>query len=135
MEAISLDRSIGLNKEARYLHQESRRILDSAIGTSIFTEQLILRGLFHQLKAKWIAETMNFSSPAEIYGNRHYLTIISIGSFLLRFILDDMKYSPNHWFHALEKITSADPIKEESVGDLLAMSNDWLAWGQEHQLI
>ena len=135
MDALAIDRSIGLNKEARYLNFEAKRIMNGIIGSSIYEEQIALKNLLSFLKATWLEETINHSSPTDIFTNRYYLRIINLGPFLINCILEDLSTSPNYWFEALSKITGEDPVPDSHYGDVNAMAQDWLNWGKENQLI
>jgi hypothetical protein len=39
------------------------------------------------------------------------------------------------WFWALRALTGENPVPSEHRGNIEAMANDWLQWGQEKGLI
>ena len=64
-----------------------------------------------------------------------YQSIIGMGQDAVPLILDEMSNQPDHWFWALRAITGANPCPPEHVGDVTAMTRDWLSWGRGHHYI
>ena len=58
-----------------------------------------------------------------------YQQIIGLGERALPLIFQELRREPDHWFWALAAITGKNPVPEEDAGDLEAMANDWLSWG------
>ncbi len=58
--------------------------------------------------------------------------IIGVGGDTVPLILAEMRRKPGHWFWALKAITGANPMRSEHAGNLKRMTDDWLAWGNEH---
>ena len=47
-------------------------------------------------------------------------------------ILERMKSQGGHWFHALPDITGANPVKPTERGNVPAMQEAWLEWGERN---
>ena len=58
--------------------------------------------------------------------------IISMGQPAVPLILERMRYQGRHWFEALQQITGEDPISPADYGNIAAMQNSWLQWGEDH---
>ena len=84
---------------------------------------------FLRLKSEWKEETAHISSPIERSAHPAYQRIIGGGEESLRFIIEDLRQNgPDHWFWALKSITGADPVSEENLGRMEAMTEEWLDW-------
>lgn len=91
---------------------------------------------FRTLVSNWKKEIAFESSPTEILMNHNYLKIIGLGVPALRLILEELQREPDLWFLALESITGSDPAaSEENTGDFKKISEIWLQWGRDHELI
>ncbi len=48
---------------------------------------------------------------------------------MVPYIIQDMlENGPNHWFNALSRITGANPITKDIVGNLDKMADAWITW-------
>ena len=47
-------------------------------------------------------------------------------------ILQRMQAQGGHWFHALRDITKANPVQPADRGNVSAMQEAWLNWGEEN---
>lgn len=90
---------------------------------------------FYDLLVTWKIETQYLSSMQEIVSNPSYLRIIALGYDALPFIFSEMKREPAWWFTSLRAITGANPILPEHTGNLKAMTQDWLDWGEQNGLL
>ncbi len=91
-----------------------------------------LEQTFSKLAKKWKRDTMNLSSIGKMISHPAYLRIIGFGPKAIPLILNQMEKEPDFWFWALKSITGEDPITEEILGNLKAMTKAWLDWGREH---
>jgi hypothetical protein len=91
-----------------------------------------LREEFDALADRWVRETRNMSSPNAMERHPAYQQIIQMGPRVIPLILRRMDDEPNFWFTALLQLSgeSEDPVKPAMHGDLEAMTNAWLRWGE-----
>ncbi|HED06840.1 MAG TPA: hypothetical protein ENI57_01845 [Ignavibacteria bacterium] len=87
---------------------------------------------FKRLSTNWKEDNKFSSRSSLLLSNIYYLGIIAMGQDALPYIFEDLKKGPNHWFIALAIITGANPVSEESRGNILAMTEAWISWGKEH---
>lgn len=74
-------------------------------------------------------EAFRYSSdPEKLVNCPAYKEIISLGDEVLPLIFKEMKRKPDFWFAALQAITGENPVTPDRVGDIFAMTRDWLAW-------
>lgn len=126
---------IGLTTEASTLSVNFSNAMNSYIGHSIIIQKKIENQEFKrfiELKNKWKLETLFTSSGSVIISNSAYRKIINIGNMAIPWILREMKRNDDHWFYALEKITGTNPIKDENIGIVSKMKEDWLNWGDNN---
>jgi hypothetical protein len=90
---------------------------------------------FLRLKSKVKADTEYSSNPNDIVDHPAHKEIVEAGTSVIKYILQDLQEDPWHWFMALYLITGEVVIKEEHRGMVLAMTEDWLAWGRENEYI
>jgi hypothetical protein len=94
------------------------------------SKDIPLKVKFDELSEKWKNDTRLSSSVTDIVENKYYRDIINIGQAVLPMILNDLKSSPGHWFHALKEITGEDPIDPKDYGDMTTMQRAWVEWGE-----
>jgi len=87
---------------------------------------------FNVLAQRWETATKNMSSIQGQIAHEDYIKIIAMGSLAIKFILDRMRVKPGFWFAALRALTEADPVLEHHRGDIHAMTEDWLNWGEKN---
>ena len=75
----------------------------------------------------WQKETKLLSS-SEMFKNKNYLQIISIGKPALPTLFKLLNNSSTLLFLALYKITGINPVREENHGNIPAMVADWKNW-------
>lgn len=87
---------------------------------------------FQDLSSRWRRETALHSSVTAIAMHPAYQQIIGLGERALPLIFGELHRAPDHWFWALQAITGENPVPDDHAGDLDAMTNDWLSWGDAH---
>ena len=90
---------------------------------------------FRRLASQWKQDTAILSTADQICMHSAYQQIIGLGPAALPLILRELQREVDHWFWALYSITGADPIPEESRGNMREMAQVWLEWGRERGLI
>lgn len=96
---------------------------DSSNSTSLKTQ-------FRRLVAEWKEDSEFLSSPVAMAALPSYLAIIGLGKAVVPLLLEELSREPDQWFSALAIITGTDPVDESMAGDITAMSQAWLQWGQ-----
>jgi hypothetical protein len=84
---------------------------------------------FERLVEQWELETQFLSDLDARYAHPAYQRIIEIGWTVVPFLLARLRTRPDFWFHALRAITGANPVSTRNSGRLVAMANEWIAWG------
>lgn len=90
---------------------------------------------FERLAEEWRTETMFSSSLAEQFDHPAYIRIIELGESVLPLLLKAMRSQPDHWTHALTKITGVDPVPPDAHGRLSLIADAWIRWGKDKGLL
>lgn len=85
---------------------------------------------FTALAARWRTETAWTSSVSQMAMHPAYQSIIGMGRDVIPCLLRALEQQPEHWFWALRAITGEDPGRPEERGNVAAMAQSWLQWGQ-----
>ena len=88
-----------------------------------------------ELAATWKEERGYSSSLTEWVLCPSYQKVIALGQSAVPYILAELAVRPDHWFWALSTITGVNPIPDEAAGNLRAMTNAWLRWGDREGLL
>ena len=88
------------------------------------------RERFQKLADQWEYETLLLSSTDQITEHPAHQEIVGMGEPVVPLILERMKSQGGHWFHALHDITGADPVSPDDRGNITAMQEAWLNWGE-----
>jgi Protein of unknown function DUF104 len=91
-----------------------------------------VRGRFEALARRWKAETRRMATVREMVRHPAYREIIGMGDAAVPMLLRELERTPDHWFAALKAITAANPVPEDSRGDLRRMAECWIHWGREN---
>src|SRR4051812_34940186 len=87
---------------------------------------------FRRLAQLCKSETELFSNVKRRILHPAYQKIIGMGEAAVPLILLDLaENGPDDWFWALTAITDENPITVEIAGDMAAMTEAWLKWGQQ----
>ena len=89
---------------------------------------------FAELAATWKEERGYSSSLTDILMSPSYQRVIALGRPVVPYVLAELAARPDHWFWALATITGANPIPEQAAGNLRAMREAWLRWGDKEGL-
>lgn len=105
-----------------------------ARGHQVNGAELSIEANFRQLVAEWKAATALTSSGTEILLHPAYQRIIGMGKDAVKFIIDELRREPDHWFWALQAITGEDPVADGDQGKIDRMTSSWLNWAQQRGL-
>jgi hypothetical protein len=86
---------------------------------------------FEGLVREWKSFESPSSSVAKLAMHPAYQRIIGMGESAVPLLLAELEREPDHWFWALHSITGADPVPEQSRGNLNQMAEAWLEWGRQ----
>jgi hypothetical protein len=87
---------------------------------------------FNRLVENWHAETAYLSNSTKIHAHPAYQEIIQIGEPAVPLLLRLMERQPDHFHHALNAITGAQPVPREHAGNIPKIADDWVRWGREN---
>ena len=90
------------------------------------------RERFEALADEWEEETFFLSRSDLAIAHPLHREIIKLGQPVVPLILERMRSQGGHWFEALEQITGADPVSPADYGNIAAMQNSWLQWGERN---
>lgn len=90
-------------------------------------------GSFHAVLERWKLETEFYSDPDKITSHQSFRAIVENAAVVLPLILNELRKGPSLLVWALDDAFPGDrPYGNEAVGDISAMTNAWVAWGQQH---
>ena len=95
------------------------------------------RQRFTALADQWEIETVFLSNSDRAAEHPAHVEIIRMGELVVPLIMERMRETlegkretGGHWFHALRDITGANPVKHTERGNVPAMQEAWLEWGE-----
>ena len=92
------------------------------------------RARFLELADQWENATILLSNSTQAAAHPAHRQIVSMGEPVVPLILERMRSQGGHWFHALGEITGAAPVPPSDRGDIAAMQQAWLDWGERNGL-
>ena len=101
--------------------------IEETKGTEARTPQ---KWEFQILADEWERERPRGVDIAEMAKHPAYQQIIEMGNPAVGWLLEKLAEKPGHWFLALNRITGANPVPEQSQGRLKDMTEAWLSWGK-----
>jgi len=110
---------------------------DSHFGTGSGVYQGLAQVAFDELAATFIRQTAALSSTHAVRATSAYKSIQSLGWRVVPSILGRIaaSYESPHWFPLLEDITQDDPVTDNDVGNVVAMTMAWVHWGKKLQVL
>jgi hypothetical protein len=120
--------SDGLYRVARLHEVNSRSDVSEAEATPFLPQALADRVLFKARYAQWLDDSMLDSLPNAMRAHESYQAIVAMGQRVVPLIAAELRRDPSFIFLALEDITGADPVDENSMGSLRATTDAWLKW-------
>ena len=113
-------------------HQPVRVQSVAGAITKIDTSMPVERTEFERLADEWLEQRPRGVDVAQMIKHPAYQAIIDIGPDAVPWLLARLAQRPDHWFHALNQITDAQPVQPEHQGIVAAMAQDWIAWGRQN---
>ena len=125
---LALNRTAELKSRINRRHQEllsaAGDLLSGYNGTG-------LRKEFERLIEDWEEQRPRGVDVSEMVMHPTYQRIIGVGPRVVPLLLAELQRKSGHWFWALHAITGANPVPEDSQGNLRAMAEAWLEWGRQ----
>ena len=113
------------------LHQEPHV---RGLGYNQYADEIDIQPTDHErfleLADQWENETVFLSRTDLAAKHPAHQEIINMGEPIVPLILQRMKSQGGHWFHALHEITNANPVQPADRGNVPAMQEAWLKWGE-----
>lgn len=88
--------------------------------------------LFYSSIQKWKSETYFMSSIDEILDHPSILSIAKLGAPMISLILNEIRRDPSVLCFVLEDIVGYSPYNEEDIGNIKALCDAWVAWGERN---
>ncbi len=99
------------------------------------TAEAALERRFLDLAEQWHWETDCYSMSRQVLDHPAYREITAMGEVALPWILRDLEQTGGHWFEALRTITGENPASEAQRGRIDQVSDAWLEWGRNQDLV
>ena len=128
-----LSPSRGFSETNELINEKSREALRD-YASPVTRHEIQIAGRFLNLADEWRKETQFISSSSRIAQSPAYRKIIEMGPGVVRFIIEDLRRQPDHWFTALREITGENPVPDNHRGNLALMAQDWISWAQSRGL-
>ena len=104
------------------------------LGYGQYADEVVIepadRKRFTELADQWENETVFLSNLDSAAEHPAHKEIVSMGVPAVPLILQRMQTQGGHWFHALRDITNANPVQPADRGNVTAMQEAWLEWGE-----
>jgi hypothetical protein len=94
-----------------------------------------VRTHFVALAREWSSATGAHSSMTIRKQHPAYRAIVDLGWDAVPLLLKALQDMPDLWFPALREITNENPVPLEHRGDYRKMTDAWIAWGRQRNLI
>jgi len=108
---------------------------DASIQFTRPISRLSTREAFAGLAETWREERGFTSSLHELVLSQSYQQVIALGPDVVPYILDELRRRPDHWFWALSVLTGVNPVPDDEAGNVRAMTDAWLQWGEQEGLL
>ena len=89
------------------------------------------RETFERLADEWELGRPRGADIEQMTKHPAYQRIIAMGDRAVPWLLQRLAEKPDHWFVALNAITGARPVRQESRGRIKEMAQAWLDWGRQ----
>ena len=120
-----------LTRLRQLLHQEPHV---RGLGYNQYADEIDIQPADHErfleLADQWENETVFLSRTDLAAKHPAHQEIINMGEPAVPLILQRMKSQGGHWFSALREITNANPVQPADRGNVPAMQEAWLKWGE-----
>ena len=122
--AMGISKRIEANRKQMGLNGDNSAIVSNEKSESIDDK-------FSRLAEEWREQARFMSSITDMALVPAYQQIIGMGRDVVPLLLRELRDDPDYWFWALKAITGADPVPEENRGNISAMAEAWVRWGEQ----
>lgn len=124
---------LGSTLQSDYYFPQFAGAMDATLTTPVdVADESELEREFERLACLWLEETKYISSINDIISHTAHMRIIGMGSQGIPWILKRLAGNSELWFWALGFITGEDIITDDIRGNVQAMRQAWLDWGQKN---
>lgn len=85
------------------------------------------------LIARWVSETQNVSSLSAMKSHPAFVELVSIGRGAISAIMDAYTEDAPFLYLILARITDENPVPESARGDIQAIREAWIEWGNKRK--
>ena len=119
-------------EKVHQLHDDKRkaRVLGNGQYANASDIDPATRQRFTELADQWETETVFLSNLTRAAAHPAHKEIVRMGETAVPLIMERMRKKGGHWFIALREITGANPIPYAKRGNVPAMQEAWLNWGE-----
>jgi hypothetical protein len=110
----------------------SPRTSSSSSGGTYKPSPLDFIGSFYAVLNRWQSETAFLSDPDEITNHPSFKALVENAKLVLPLIIAELKIRPSLLVWVLDDAIGDSPYPESAVGDIRAMSEAWIAWGESN---
>ena len=108
----------------------SREVEQAVQGLRLSLVEATLDREFERLNQEWMNTLPQGCDVSEMVMHPAYQRIIGMGPRAVPLVLRELERTQGHWFWALHAMTGANPVPEESEGNIQKMAVAWLDWGR-----
>lgn len=90
---------------------------------------------FYAVLRRWKSETAFESNPEKIVSHPSFEALVNNAETIAPLILYELKKQPSHLVWALEEAFHERPYAEADQGNIRAMSEAWVAWGETNGVV
>lgn len=85
---------------------------------------------FYSALHQWRSETAFESDPDRITSHPEYKKIVGMGDAVQDLIIHELRVEPSLLVWALDDIVGVSPYSKDAVGNIVEMTEAWLAWAE-----
>jgi len=82
----------------------------------------------HRLVQQFHRESMFVSSVVELTQLESYQALRDIGNRAVRVLISDLRETPSMLVNLLGEITGENPVRPDSIGNVVSVTRDWINW-------
>jgi len=92
-------------------------------------------GSFPAVLNRWQSETAFLSDPEKIKSHPSYQALVDNAELVLPLILEELRTKPSFLVWVLDDAFGFSPYPSDAIGDINAMADAWVTWGEQNDFI